>query len=64
MAAHVGPPQLLFGRGGGLFGASYACVDALRACLASGARRVGVDVCAGGVVNSDLAAREAEVGGL
>lgn len=62
MAAHVGPPQLLFGRGG-LFGASYACVDALRACLASGALRCGADVRAGGV-NSDLTARETEVRGL
>ena len=43
--------------------ASHACAGAMRACLASGARRVGFDVRAGGV-NGDLAARETEVRGL
>ena len=40
--------------------ASHACAGAMRACLASGARRVGFDVRVVGV-NGGLAAREAEV---
>lgn len=57
---HPGLPQA------GVFfyvGASYAYPGAPLACLAPGARRVGFDVCAGGV-NGDLAARETEVRGL
>ena len=44
-------------------GALYACAGAMCACLGPGARRVGFNVCAGGV-NGDLAARETEVRGL
>lgn len=43
--------------------ASRVCAGAMRVCLASGARRVGFDVCAGGV-NGGLASREMEVRGL